>query len=69
MVVDLARDQARFIGGALNGGRLVGAPQVPQTDADERGERNDSGDDQSDKTRSNAAEQHQKPLLVLFFLN
>jgi hypothetical protein len=62
VIVDIAGDQARLIDRALNRGGLIGAPLVPQAYADEGRERNDTGDDQSDQSRSNAAQQQRLAL-------
>ncbi len=65
MIVDLSRDQACFIDGALDGSPVVGAPLVPETHSDQSSEWNDTGDDKRDKSRSNAAKQHYSPLPAL----
>lgn len=65
MIVDLACNQARLGDGARDGGLLVRAPLIPEPHADEGGERNDAGDDKSDKSRSNAAEQHREASVAL----
>jgi hypothetical protein len=58
VIVDLSRDHARFIDSALERRIVIDAPLVPQAHADECRERKDTGDDQSDQTRSNAAQRH-----------
>jgi hypothetical protein len=58
VIVDLAGDQARFVDGALNGAIVIRAPLIPESHSDQSGEWNDSGDDQPDQSRSNAAKQH-----------
>ena len=49
MVVDLGREQAGLVEGALDRGCLVDPPLAPEAGADQRGERNHRGDHQSQK--------------------
>ena len=56
LVVDAGRQQAGFDQRASEGLGLVASPLVPKSTADESRERNNRGDHQSQKPRSNAAE-------------
>jgi hypothetical protein len=58
MIVDLRGKQARLRDGAFGGGRAVAAPLRPKAAANERGERNDGREHESEQARSNATQHH-----------
>jgi hypothetical protein len=59
VIVDLRRQQARLVGGALDSRGLVVLPLVPKPGPDQGREGNDRRKHQAEKLRSYAAKQHQ----------
>ena len=58
MVIDLRRQEARFVEDAFRRFVLVIAQLAPQAAADDGDERNDSGEHQPQQSRSDCAQQH-----------